>query len=111
MLFIDRLALQQGFRLHRQFMNHAAAIGITGADRNVRERIKHVHFHDGQRARAVDAHGVFAHHRVIPTAAARSACGCAIFIAPCPQRVARLVKEFRRERAFADARGVGFNHA
>src|SRR5690606_37063906 len=72
---------------------------------------EHVELGDAQATDAVDRHRALQRDDVDPAAAARAAGGGAVFLAAVAQALAVFVVELGRERAAADAGGVGLADA
>src|SRR5690606_17303345 len=107
-----RQFFEYGFRFHDgvsaigKNVEELAAIAVSYADLERLDAIKNVQLGDTQPVDAVDHNGALHGCAVKPTAAARTACYRAEFLANRSQTRTDIICEFRGERARADPCGV-----
>ena len=86
-----------------QLVGHAHLDGI--------QFIQNIQLGDGEAVKTVHLNRITPDHPIEPTASPPPACGGAEFAATLGELVVESSTEFRRERPFADAGGVGLGNA
>ena len=110
-VLVDRLRVVELALRHRHLVVPHAVDVVGHADRHPVPARQHVELGQEQLGEAVDAGGVAGDHRVVPAAAAVAAGRDADLAADPPELLAVVVEQLGRERAGADAGGVGLDHA
>src|SRR5690606_18767142 len=110
-LQVDRGDLFPALGVQRGVLGALAAVLVGDADLQLLHAVEHVELGDAQAGDAVDGHGALEGDDVHPAAAARAAGGGAVLGAAVADALADLVVQLGRERAAADAGGVGLGDA
>ena len=84
---------------------------VGGAGFDFVEPVEDIALHHDELCHTVDHNGITKGHKINPSAAAFTACHCAVLMAEGADSLACLVKQFGRERTAADACAVGFEDA
>src|SRR5690606_23255389 len=97
--------------VQRRVLGALAAVLVGDADLQRVHAVEHVQLGDAQAGDAVDGDGALERDDVHPAAAARATGGGATFLAAVTQALADVVVQLGRERAAADAGGIGLGNA
>ena len=110
-LQVHRRAFFPAGGVERRVFGALAAVFVGDADLQLLHAVEDVELGDAQAGDAVDGDRALERDDVHPAAAARTAGGGAVFLAAVADALADFVVELGRERAAADARGVGLGDA
>src|SRR5690606_3030335 len=110
-LQVDRGDLLPALGVQRGVLGALAAVLVGDAHLQLLHAVEHVELGDAQAGDAVDGHRALEGDDVHPAAAARAAGGGAVLGAAVADALADLVVQLGRERAAADAGGVGLGDA
>src|SRR5690606_17160276 len=110
-LQVHRHALVPALRVERRVLGLLAAVLVADAHLQGRHAVEDVELGDAQPADAIDRDRALERDDIDPAAAAGAAGGGAVFLAAVADALADLVVQLGRERASADAGGVGLGDA
>src|SRR5690606_13247377 len=110
-LQVHRGDLFPALGVQRRVLGALAAVLVGDADLQLLHAVEHVELGDAQAGDAVDGHRALEGDDVHPAAAARTAGGGAVLGTAVADALADLVVQLGRERAAADAGGVGLGDA
>src|SRR5690606_30678747 len=110
-LQVHRLALVPALGVERGVLGFLAAVAVGDAHLQRVHAVEHVELGNAKTADAVDGHRALERDDVDPAAAARAPGGGAVFLAAVADALPGLVMQLGRERAAANARGVGLADA
>src|SRR5690606_32853373 len=110
-LQVNRLALVPTLGVQRRVLGALAAVLVADAHLQGRHAVEDVQLGDAKATDATDRDGALERDDVDPAAAARAAGGGAVFLATVANALAHVVVQPGRERAAANAGGVGLGDA